>query len=1754
MAIFGKKKSDKDRDKEKQQLQSSGPSIGDSISSPSPAMESSARQPSQQQQQQQQQQSPYSREASGIPTPGGSHIPNKGSISGLPGGPMAMGSGFAPYPGQPGPSGIPASSSGPLGSASGFRFGGPAPRPDGMGSGIPTPGGQGSLRSRKISEQGAPIMAAGAPPGSNFGMGGGVGSPNGGSISGLPSQSSGPDAGPPLSNPNLPGALLDKGRSQQVVYPWSQRGLVMKPPKFLDESRQAPPGALSPFPFPRYGHAVNQMASASGELYLFGGLVRESVKNDLYTVYVDKLISQTPNSPPNATGPGSVNPSQIYASATLVQTTGEIPPPRVGHATVLVSNVLILWGGDTKVRPDDKQDEGLYLLNLSTREWTRVKAGDDPETCPVGRYGHSVAIVGSRFFVFGGQVDGTFMNDLWCFDLNSLKGTPTWECLKPQGDVPPKRTGHASVTYKEKIYVFGGTDGQYHYNDTWCYDIASDTWKELSCIGYIPVPREGHAACVVDDVMYIFGGRGVDGKDLGDLASFKITNQRWYMFANMGPSPSGRSGHALSTFQNKVVVLGGESFTGAKPDDPATLHVLDTAKIKYPTDNNASQVKTPGGSKSNITSPSNGTSTGPVAVPGSQILGTNGSVRSAMSPLAEGDERHRTISPTTRGAPGPIQGSAPTSPPERGIEQNFAQLQQQQQPQPQQQQQPQPQQQQQPQPQQQQQPQPQPQQQQQMLPGSAPGVVVPAQIQSQPSLQQQLANQVSPLQGPSTLQSPYQQLPRAGVMNGDPAMRAISPPSSIPQYQTQLSQPSQLLTQQSGQFPPQQQQVPNQSQSYPYQQQMGLGSTPGVASASAPAPYDGPRSQRSIENMRAGGALSPTNMNSMRSINGVVSKMGSPAAPQDGFHYGRTTSPPGTNGYTSPQNVPAEVDAMRKREAWYKAALALAVKKGFVEPDQLNAGDLSIGDAQSITSERVSLDGIDTGAEGSDKDRVLKILISLKAQLASAKATIAQQAQGEADRHAESDRARSAALQEAAYYRAKLSAIESGNGDEMTRLDRERAHKLEKSLADALRESTQLERQVSSLREQAKLEQQLRNSAEERLSETAKRAMAAEAAQMKAYDELSALQKRSYSTESALREHTEQVTTLSSLLSRHRADHEHASRQLDEAKASVAAHLAALMQLQTAHGSVTTRAAEYERLHDEQRGMLQQHQSNIADLRAQLEAKSAEASNHASRAAELETLLHQHRQEAETHRTAATSGLAALLAHKDQTSSGDLGASTAVPSHVLDKMRALEDEAEQLRQLHAEARQIADEHASSLQEMQNRHLTTEKQATALRSELTALRSQLAVALQEAARLKDTASSKDLELRDRNRAIEAAQVKSSLLKQFMAERGVSVPNEDELSVKSGYADRRIRELEDEIDGRGRELQEAEHRLQDSESRVEELTRELEHHASLTASRGTADSTSVAEAERRAHLAERELAETTASYKDRMAQLENDYQTAVQFVKGTEKMLRRMKDELKKYKTENAALQNELASMRSAGGGGRLSTDDGARSEEAARDIEALRSHLADVTQQSEEIAAENRELERRVAQLVAEQAQHRGSLDKTGDIAGSSDNGHSTRKVSELESEVARLQASLEESRKEVKKTLERNEQLQTQLSSSSATKSTEAGVEDASSLSRSLSAAQTSNEQLKRENANLTQRLQELDDKFQLLLGRIESTHEDGGERARDSMAYGSIASELDKWERGTLGESDAYTAQQASQADTVPLSSAEAYAGKADH
>jgi hypothetical protein len=117
-------------------------------------------------------------------------------------------------------------------------------------------------------------------------------------------------------------------------YPWSTRPIRLFP-------AQASPTVAQQSPFPRYGLSVPAFPSHSGHMLLFGGLVHENVRNDLWSVDVRDCTTLP------------------------VKTKGETPLPRVSHVSVMADKIMLVWGGDTKVTQDDSQDEGLYVLDLS---------------------------------------------------------------------------------------------------------------------------------------------------------------------------------------------------------------------------------------------------------------------------------------------------------------------------------------------------------------------------------------------------------------------------------------------------------------------------------------------------------------------------------------------------------------------------------------------------------------------------------------------------------------------------------------------------------------------------------------------------------------------------------------------------------------------------------------------------------------------------------------------------------------------------------------------------------------------------------------------------------------------------------------------------------------------------------------------------------------------------------------------------------------------------------------------------------------------------------------------------------------------------------------------------------------------------------------------------------------------------------------------------------------------------------------------
>ncbi|KAI0267199.1 hypothetical protein BGY98DRAFT_1102241 [Russula aff. rugulosa BPL654] len=334
-------------------------------------------------------------------------------------------------------------------------------------------------------------------------------------------------------------------------------------------SAHAPKSGPSPSPFPRSYHSLTAIATAAGELFLFGGydfgsrLQRKS--GDLYVI------------------------STRDFSTTILQTSGEVPTPRWDHGTALIGTTLLICGGDTRhngVAPNAP----LYLLNLGTsdplmsksREWSRVVVNGPG---PGSRRSHTTTVVGSKLIVFGGVSSGKTTNDMWALDLNCLKSQPLWESYEPTpgNEKPLPRWSHVLVTTEDRIIIFGGFSDEHYYNDTWSFDISTRKWTELQCTGSIPSPRGGHTAVLVDDVMYVFGGsswdQGIIVED--DLYALHLSTQRWFKFPNQGTSPCKRAGHTMASDGTRVFVLGGYS-SNPRENEVSLIHVFDTKDIKCP--------------------------------------------------------------------------------------------------------------------------------------------------------------------------------------------------------------------------------------------------------------------------------------------------------------------------------------------------------------------------------------------------------------------------------------------------------------------------------------------------------------------------------------------------------------------------------------------------------------------------------------------------------------------------------------------------------------------------------------------------------------------------------------------------------------------------------------------------------------------------------------------------------------------------------------------------------------------------------------------------------------------------------------------------------------------------------------------------------------------------------------------------------------------------------------------------------------------
>ncbi|CAI9769014.1 unnamed protein product [Fraxinus pennsylvanica] len=268
-------------------------------------------------------------------------------------------------------------------------------------------------------------------------------------------------------------------------------------------------------------------------------------------------------------------------------------------------------GNLSETQDKDVVSEGLGVVSIYD-QWVAPPVSG---TLPKARYEHGAAVCDDKMYIFGGNHNGRYLNDLQVLDLRSWmwakvniqlgnegpvtpcaghslipwggskllsiaghsKNPPetlqvkefdlqtcTWSTLKTYGKPPVSRGGQSVTLVGSTLVIFGGQDAKRsHLNDLHILDLETMTWDEMDTLGVPPSPRSDHAAAVhAERYLLIFGG-GSHATCFNDLHVFDLRTMEWSRPIQQGEIPSPRAGHASLTIgENWFIVGGGDNKSG----------------------------------------------------------------------------------------------------------------------------------------------------------------------------------------------------------------------------------------------------------------------------------------------------------------------------------------------------------------------------------------------------------------------------------------------------------------------------------------------------------------------------------------------------------------------------------------------------------------------------------------------------------------------------------------------------------------------------------------------------------------------------------------------------------------------------------------------------------------------------------------------------------------------------------------------------------------------------------------------------------------------------------------------------------------------------------------------------------------------------------------------------------------------------------------------------------------------------------------
>lgn len=254
---------------------------------------------------------------------------------------------------------------------------------------------------------------------------------------------------------------------------------------------------------------------------------------------------------------------------------GTLQPPKTQFNTfVNHRGIVYRYGGCHFIKQKTQPDDAFWAFDPAAHAWRELKVpagsggGGANQKAPGRRVNHIAVAQGGHMWVWGGTTGlgrgdtlegglyriklpsqaGTAGLDAWCGEVHA--GLVSWEAVEVKGNKtsrPLSREEPASCTYRDKIYVFGGSrPGEFDLDDLWVFDCAKLKWSEVSGKGEYkrPKARRGGVMFAGHGGVYLYGGQMVvgDGSQMGTESSacfdrFDVETTTWQSLRVSGHHP-----------------------------------------------------------------------------------------------------------------------------------------------------------------------------------------------------------------------------------------------------------------------------------------------------------------------------------------------------------------------------------------------------------------------------------------------------------------------------------------------------------------------------------------------------------------------------------------------------------------------------------------------------------------------------------------------------------------------------------------------------------------------------------------------------------------------------------------------------------------------------------------------------------------------------------------------------------------------------------------------------------------------------------------------------------------------------------------------------------------------------------------------------------------------------------------------------------------------------------------------------------------